>query len=93
MEERIYLFNPDNDLALAHGGGHYVSPPFARKMQADLCVLPMWYAPPQSCVVVENEQMRGWVDDVSRQYQLQVKGILREELSERDAASRSLTVR
>ena len=87
MEERIYLFNPDNDLALAHGGGHYVSPPFAQKMQADLCVLPMWYAQPQSRVVVENEQMRGWVDDVSRQYQLQVKGILREELSERDAAS------
>lgn len=75
MEERIYLFNPDNDLALAHGGGHYVAPPFAQKMQTDLCVLPMWYAHPHSCVVVENEQMREWADSLARPYQLQVTAI------------------
>ena len=54
MTQRIYLFNPDNDLALAHGGGHYIAPPFAQKMQNDLCALPMWYAEPGSMVLVAD---------------------------------------
>lgn len=80
MKERIYLFNPDHDLALAHGGGHYVPPPFAEKMKADLCMLPMWYASPQSCVVVENEQMCEWVNLTARHYHMQVRGVLKEQL-------------
>ena len=65
MTQRIYLFNPDNDLALAHGGGHYIAPPFAQKMQNDLCALPMWYAEPGSMVLVADEAMREWVDSAS----------------------------
>lgn len=80
MKQCIFLFNPDNDLALAHGGGHYVAPPFAQKMQADLCTLPMWYAPPGSAVLVPNEAVREWVDEASRRCGLSVRGITPHEL-------------
>lgn len=80
MKQSIYLFNPDNDLALAHGGGHYVAPPFAQKMQADLCTLPLWYAPPGSAVLVPNSAIRDWVDDASNHFGLSVRGITPDEL-------------
>ncbi len=61
MNTEVYIFNPDNDLALAQGGDHYVAPPFARKLAQDLCVLPMWYAPPGSCILVAHEKFKPWV--------------------------------
>ena len=79
--QNIYLFNPDNDLALAHGGGHYVAPPFAQKMQHDLCTLPMWYASKGSKVVVENEEMVHWVASTSTQFNLGIEGITPNELN------------
>ena len=75
MTQRIYLFNPDNDLALAHGGGHYIAPPFAQKMQNNLCTLPMWYAEPGSMVLVADEAMREWVDSTSERLGFTIKGI------------------
>ena len=75
MTQRIYLFNPDNDLALAHGGGHYIAPPFAQKMQNDLCALPMWYAEPGSMVLVADEAMCEWVDSTSERLGFTIKGI------------------
>lgn len=81
MKHQIYLFNPDNDLALAHGGGHYIAPPFAQKMQIDLCTLPMWYAMSGSMILVENRQMSEWVDSTSARWGLSIKGITREQLA------------
>lgn len=40
----LYIFNPDADLALAHGGENYIAPASARRMAADLAILPAWYA-------------------------------------------------
>lgn len=40
----LCIFNPDHDLALAHGSTHYVSPTSAVKFAADAASLPLWLA-------------------------------------------------
>ncbi|MCM1108910.1 MAG: hypothetical protein NC388_07630 [Clostridium sp.] len=39
----LYLFNPENDLALANNDPHFIPPRSARRMAADLCMLPVWW--------------------------------------------------
>ena len=39
---QLCIFNPDHDLALAHGSTHYVSPTSAVKFAADAALLPLW---------------------------------------------------
>jgi hypothetical protein len=51
----VYLFNPEHDLALAHGGHNYTAPPFARQFRYDLRLLPAWLAPPDSCIAVPDD--------------------------------------
>lgn len=40
----LYIFNPENDLALAAGVPNYTAPASARKIRTDLQLLPMWAA-------------------------------------------------
>ena len=42
--EALYLFNPENDMALACGDPYYMAPASARRMAAELSMLPAWYA-------------------------------------------------
>lgn len=51
----LYLFNPENDLALANNDIHFIPPRSARTMAADLSMLPAWWAGDEAAV---------WVDDV-----------------------------
>lgn len=55
--ETLYLFNPENDMALACGSPYYVAPAGVRRMAAELSVLPAWYAEPGGTV---------WLDDARR---------------------------
>ena len=41
---KLYIFNPENDLALADGHTGYTAPASARKMRHDLSWLPRWWA-------------------------------------------------
>lgn len=50
----VYLFNPEHDLALAHGAHNYTAPPFARQFRYDLRLLPSWLAPAGSFVAVPD---------------------------------------
>ena len=52
----MYLFNPDNDLALANFNPHYTPPASVVKMAEDLAVLPLWYAPSGSKIVAEGDE-------------------------------------
>lgn len=54
MEQACYLFNPDNELALADGSADYLSPASARKMEEDLSFLPVWWACNDSRVLVSS---------------------------------------
>lgn len=40
---KLYLFAPENDMALAFGGRYYTPTPVARQIACDLSLLPMWY--------------------------------------------------
>ena len=40
----LYLFNPENDLAIAFGGENYTPPPAAQLIGKELSALPLWYA-------------------------------------------------
>ena len=51
-----YIFNPDNDLALANGNANYLPPRSARCMASDLALLPVWYAKKGDSVLVPNSE-------------------------------------
>ena len=46
-----YLFNPENDLALAADVDRYTAPAPIRRLRADLALLPMWIATPGSLII------------------------------------------
>ncbi|MDO4949353.1 MAG: hypothetical protein Q4E55_04205 [Bacteroidales bacterium] len=72
----LYIFNADNDMALAHNEPYYVAPARIRKIMADLAELPHWYANPCS----EGVHPWGWSRAlISR---LERMGIRRESLPE-----------
>lgn len=60
--KNLYLFNPENDMALASGSPYYMSPTSAKKMAADLAVLPGWYADTEGDVWVDVRQ-RKWMQE------------------------------
>ena len=51
----VYLFNPEHDLALAHGAHNYTAPPFARQLRRDLRLLPAWLAPAGSYIAIPDD--------------------------------------
>ncbi len=63
----VYLFNPEHDLALAHGAHNYTAPPFARQLRHDLRLLPAWVAPAGSFIAIPDdapiEEDRRWLLD------------------------------
>lgn len=63
----VYLFNPEHDLALAHGAHNYTAPPFARQFRHDLRLLPAWVAHAGSFIAVHDdaplEEDRRWLLD------------------------------
>lgn len=54
MRNEIYLFNPENDMALANFTPYYKAPSEIIRMANDLSVLPAWYAPEGSRIKVDS---------------------------------------
>lgn len=61
---KLYLFNPNHDLALAVNDKYYVSPQRIRSMEADLSALPAWYAPAGSAVAVAHQWQAQWMQQL-----------------------------
>ena len=57
----IYLFNPENDMALASGSPYYMAPASAKKMASDLASLPSWYADEGGCVLLADGRQEEWM--------------------------------
>ena len=51
----MYIFNPENDLALANFNPNYNAPSSALKMRSDLALLPIWYAADGAWVVADDK--------------------------------------
>lgn len=54
--EKTFLFNPDNDMALANGDANYLPPRSARRMAIDLAFLPTWYADDGDAVLIPGSE-------------------------------------
>lgn len=54
MRNKVFLFNPDHDLAMANHDFNYMSPASARQFSADLAIFPAWYAGGQSMVLAPS---------------------------------------
>lgn len=62
----MYIFNPENDLALANFNHHFTAPASARKMRHDLAMLPIWYAPDGTLVIAEGERNNLYLEELKR---------------------------
>lgn len=62
MKQALYLFNPENDMALACGDPYYMAPASARKMAADLSALPGWYAGDGATVLLATKEQVAWME-------------------------------
>ena len=72
--KKLFLFNPENDMALASGSPYYMAPASAKKMASDLATLPMWYADAGSDVWVADKRQVEWMVSECR-WSLPVKGV------------------
>lgn len=66
-----YLFNPENDLALAAGTANYTPPKNALLLSDCGRLLPVWYAAPES-VVLAKPGYESWINEVCEMYRLDV---------------------
>ena len=73
--KKLYLFNPENDMALASGSPYYMAPASAKKMADDLAMLPAWYADAESEILVGDSRQVDWLREGCR-LPLPVTGIL-----------------
>ena len=73
--KKLYLFNPENDMALASGSPYYMPPASAKKMANDLAVLPAWYADAGSEILVGDSRQVDWLREGCR-LSLPVNGVL-----------------
>lgn len=73
--KKLYLFNPENDMALASGSSYYMPPASAKKMAADLSTLPVWYADRESAVLFADSRQVEWLRKTDC-FPLKVEGVL-----------------
>jgi len=82
----VYLFNPDNDLALANGDENYMPPSSARKMAEDLSLLPLWYASEGALILTSNyENAFSWLEDIKHSFGISVDLITENEIASFDS--------
>ncbi|MDR0745167.1 MAG: hypothetical protein LBF17_01575 [Mediterranea sp.] len=54
MKNKLFLFNPDHDLAMANHDVNYMPPASARQFSTDLALFPAWYAGAQNAVLASS---------------------------------------
>lgn len=79
---KVYLFNADTDLAMAHGGAYYMPPRGVKQFMADLAMLPYWYAEEGSAIVACGEDNANFLRQMNECFHRDVKLISPSELSE-----------
>lgn len=69
----LYIFNPENDLALANGSRNYYPPPAARKIARDLAVVPLWYSREGSYVVAPEMPDARFMNEISEYFDIRAR--------------------
>lgn len=65
MKRKLYIFNPEHDLALANSDPNFSAPLSAVKFSKDVASLPLWYAEQGSCVFCESSDIN-WFKDMQQ---------------------------
>ena len=75
-EGPLYIFNPENDLALAYGEEGYTAPPAARQLRRDLQMLPAWWCEQGSTILSQCiADDSAWLVTVARQFGIDARCI------------------
>lgn len=71
--QKLRIFNPEHDLALAFGGTNYTPPPMARILRRDLQLLPAWFSHPGDFILSQNiDSDCKWIEHINKQFDLNV---------------------
>lgn len=68
---KAFLFNPENDLALASGEANYTAPKNAALLHRSGAVLPLWYASPGDYVLSDSVD-NDWLAEVDNAFNLRI---------------------
>lgn len=79
---KLYVFNPDTDMALATNSEYYMPPASARRMAQDLALLPIWYALPGSAVLAASAYNADYLAEMKKLFPLEVQLVTEPELPE-----------
>lgn len=71
--KRLYIFNPEHDLALASGESHYMAPASARQMASDLALLPVWYAGDGNAVLAPSAYAADFLKEMQERLGMRVE--------------------
>lgn len=77
---KLYIFNPDSDLALADHRDTYIPPLRVRRFAQDLAMLPVWYAQPGSAVLAASAYNADYLQLMKQLFPLQVDLMTQAEL-------------
>lgn len=77
---KLYVFNPDADMALGNNEENYMAPATIRRMAEDLALLPAWYAQPGSGVLAPSAYNADFLKQMQQQFRLDVKLVTEPEL-------------
>ena len=64
----LYIFNPENDLALACGKPNFTPPPMARKIRYDLQMIPIWLMEDGYILTDKAEENRLYLSELQIQF-------------------------
>lgn len=84
---KLYIFNPDADMALASQEENYMAPAPIRCMAADMAVLPVWYAAASSLVLAPSAYNLDFIKKMQALFSLPVQMVTEVELAEYSHAS------
>lgn len=80
VQRTLYIFNPDNDLALANGDTNYMAPASARRMVEELALLPVWYACSGGVVLASSSYNLAYLQKMQTLFPLSVSLLTQTEL-------------
>lgn len=78
---KLYVFNPETDMALANFQANYIPPAPIRRMAEELAMFPIWYAEPGSAVLAPSAYNQEFLQKMQRLFPLPVQLLTKPELA------------
>jgi len=79
---KLYIFNPDTDMALASREENYMAPALIRCMAEDMAAFPVWYATDSSLVLAPSAYNIDFLKQMQTLFPLDVQIVTEVELPE-----------